>query len=240
LWSGVRDSVSDLAMLVSRDDVDASESIRTQTTALLASMPRTMWPELVEAERKWNEGRVDDFEALLTDEALNGKSVEQLSELAAALFPVESRLPAVSAVLERALRLDPGSFRLHFLAGAIGFVPAAAVRESAPAEFEALMDEVVHHMQIAVTLRPRSGFVRAALAGALAMKGDYVESVRYIEEATELEPNNALVWLMKARWYSYSPRTDRAVAACKKALELDPKLGGARELLAELEGRSSK
>jgi hypothetical protein len=59
-----------------------------------------------------------------------------------------------------------------------------------------------------------------------------------MDVATELEPTNAFVWLFEARFYSYTPWPARGVEACNKALDLDPSLSGARELLAELEAKS--
>ncbi len=238
LWTGVRESISNLAWLLTSEHVQASDSMRAQTVALLASMPRTPWPELERTVRLWEEAKVDEFDALLTDDALATRDIDELSHLADALFAVDGRLPAVQRVLEYALRKDPGSFRFHFLAGSLGFMSAFGVKEEDPKEFDARIAKILHHMQVAVTLRPRSGFMRAMLASALAMKGDYPESMRYIEEATELEPKNAVVWLFKARWYGYAQMWDRSMAACKTALELDPNLAGAREMLAEIESKA--
>jgi serine/threonine-protein kinase len=235
LWTGVRESIGNLAWLLTREDAQAGESVRAEILALLAALPRKPWPELEHAERRWAEAKVDEFDALLTDEVLQRQGIDELSHLADALFAVDNRLPSVERVLEYALRKDPSSFRFHFLAGSLGFMSAFPVKEKDPKEFEARVAKILHHMQVAVTLRPRSGFMRAMLASALAMKGDYPESMRYIEEATELEPKNAVVWLFKARWYGYAQMWDRSMAACKTALELDPNLVGAREMLADLE-----
>jgi tetratricopeptide (TPR) repeat protein len=240
LWTGVRESIGNLAWLLTSEHVQASDSMRAQIVAVLASMPRNPWSELDRAVRMWEEAKVDEFDALLTDEALETKGVDELSHLADALFAVDGRLPSVQRVLEYALRKDPGSFRFHFLAGSLGFISAFEAKQQDPQAFEARIAKILHHMQVAVTLRPRSGFMRAMLASALAMKGDYPESMRYIEEATELEPKNAVVWLFKARWYSYAQMWDRSMAACKTALELDPNLGGAREMLAEIELKAKK
>jgi predicted Zn-dependent protease len=95
-------------------------------------------------------------------------------------------------------------------------------------------------MQVAVALRPRSGFVRAMQANALAVNGSFEEAIHCMDVATELEPKNALVWLFRARFYGYTPWPERGVEACKKALELDPNIGGARKLMAELEAMTKK
>jgi predicted Zn-dependent protease len=210
---------------------------RASLLALMKRLPDFGWPELERAERRWETEHVDEFAELLTESSLAGKSTEELSDLAGALLSIGNRDSYASSVLDRALERDPSSFRLHFLAGALRFKAAMMVRMSDPEAYRRLAAEIVHHMEVAVALRPRSGFVRAMLANAMAISERYPESARLIEEATELEPDNALVWLIKARFYGYSPFPDRGVQACKRALELDPDLGGARELLAELESK---
>jgi len=85
--------------------------------------------------------------------------------------------------------------------------------------------------------RPRSGFARAMLANALALNGNYPESMRGIEESTELEPDNAVVWMFKARYFTHTPWPEHGIEACLKALQLDSGIGGARELLEQLEAK---
>jgi len=235
LWGGIHDSLTMVEWIPAADDSKTTDPARVQMLALLEALPETGWPELEEAARKWNEEQVDDFDRFLTEVSLEGKSANQLTHLAGELLVVDGRVFDALVVLERAVQSEPGSFRLHFLVGAFGFMSAAQVRETDPDAFKARAAKVVHHMQVAAALRPRSGFVRAMLANAWAMSGSYLESGRCIEEATDLEPDNALVWLFKARYYSYTPVPERGVEACKKALELDPDLAGAHELLAELE-----
>lgn len=241
MWSAIHASLHEIGSLVTADGSQATDVTRTQALALVRSFPRTKWPELEQAERRWAQDKVDEFGPLLTDTSLEERSVDQLVDLATTMLASsQTRFLDASNVLERALQRDPGSFRLHFLTGAIGFLTAFEMVDGKPTKpIESRAANVVHHMQVAVALRPRSGFVRAMLANALAMSGDYREGARVLEEATDLEPENALVWLFKARWYSYAS-TELAIAACKKALELDPGLGGARELLAELELKVKK
>jgi predicted Zn-dependent protease len=77
-------------------------------------------------------------------------------------------------------------------------------------------------------------------ANALALNTRYEEAGRCMDEATSLEPRNALVWMFRARYYGFTPRPDLGVDACRKALEIDPNLPGGKKLLAELEAKAKK
>jgi tetratricopeptide (TPR) repeat protein len=75
------------------------------------------------------------------------------------------------------------------------------------------------------------------LANALAVNGNYPESMRCIQEATDLEPDNALVWMFKAQYFGHTSFPERGIEACLKAIQLDPDIRGARELLEQLEAK---
>jgi Tfp pilus assembly protein PilF len=77
-------------------------------------------------------------------------------------------------------------------------------------------------------------------ANALALNGRYLDAIHSMDVATELEPRNAVVWLFRARFYGYTPMPERGVEACRKALEIDPALPGAKKLLEELEAKTKK
>jgi predicted Zn-dependent protease len=59
-------------------------------------------------------------------------------------------------------------------------------------------ERLLQQMDIAVALRPRSGFVRAMKANAFALNGRFEDAVRCMDVATEIEPRNAVVWFLRA------------------------------------------
>ncbi len=237
LWPVVQSSLENLASIAESDPSPEATGSRSSALAVLAAFPEASWAELAVAEERWSAEGVDVFDALVTDEALAGKSSEELYRVAGALLLVPGRLDDAGRVLERALERDPGSFRVHFLVGALEFMRVAETMANGPDASRPAAEKLLHHMSVAVALRPRSGFVRAMLANAFATNQRYDEAQRTMDEATDLEPENALVWFLRARFYGFTPSPQVGVEACKKALELDPTLGGAAELLAELEAK---
>ncbi len=220
---------------------DAAGAGLTQTVlALLASIPEAAWPELEAAKDKWRNDGIDTFDSLLTEEVLATRSTAHIDELAGALVTIPVRVQDAQRLIERTLRDDPGSFRLHYLAAALGFMQVTRNPGSRDRAAIDAQHNLLHHIQVAVALRPKSGFVRAMQASALAMNQRYVEATQCIDAATALEPKNALIWLFKARFYNYGPDPAPGIEACQKALELDPDLGGVRELMQELEAKSKR
>ena len=205
---------------------------------ILASFPAGQWPELDAADGRWRAEQTDDFSPLLTEEALAGKSAALLFDLAGTLLAVPERLSDAGRMLDRSLALDPGSFKGHYLRAALGFMELFQERERTPEETRVISAGIVHHMQVAEALRPRSGFVRAVLASGYALNQQYAEAGRSIDAAIALEPDNAQVWFLRARFFSYTPSPNVAIQACRRALELDPSLDAAREMLAALEARA--
>ena len=84
---------------------------------------------------------------------------------------------------------------------------------------------------------PPQDVVHYVGAAALALNERYRESAECMDAATALEPKNPVVWLLKARFYSYAPDKQPGIDACRRALELDPDLDAAHTLLDELQGR---
>jgi tetratricopeptide (TPR) repeat protein len=219
---------------------DAESPTRTRVNALLAAVPGASWPELDAALQRWQSSSVDEFEPLLAEDVLATKSPEQTYRLAGALVTVPDRLKDAQRILDRLIERDPGSFRAQFLASALGFMQVFRNGGPSGEGMQPTLEKLLHHMEIAVALRPKSGFVRAMQANALALNQRYEEAVRCMDAATELEPRNALVWLFRARFYGFTPSLERGIEACRKALEIDPNLPGARKLLDELEEKTKK
>ena len=235
LARGVLQGLRNLSTVLAGDG--GSAAVRQRVDGALASFPEASWPELEAAVRRWESERVDGFAELLAAPALEDRTAEQLHRLASVLFVTPGRVADAQCVLERSLALDPGSFRLHFQVAATGLAGVQAAFAADPAEARRQAGRAVHHMQVATALRPRSGFVRAMLATALALEQRYDEAVATIDAATELEPENAMVWTLRARFYAHTPWVDRAIEACRRAIELDPWLPEPVKLLEQLEAR---
>jgi serine/threonine-protein kinase len=235
LWAAVIDALRNQAWLVMSDSDPAHARLKDNVQTSLAGIPDVTWPELDEAKTRWRTDEVDTFGPLLTEEVLAGKSSEQINALAGVLMTVPARANDNLELLERRLLLDPGSFRLHFLAGALGFTQVQKNMGVDPKAADKAAGNLLHHLQVAVALRPKSAFVRAMEAMALAINRRYEEAVRCMDAATGLEPNNALIWLFKARFYTYSPDPEPGIRACEQALALDPNLAGVSEIKKQLE-----
>lgn len=237
LHAVVIESFRNLGFISLLTDPERRESWSRTVFAVLASVPEVTWPELDAAKESWRTDHVDTFDALLEESVLATKSSAQIDELAGALVTIPNRIGDAKRVIERALESDPGSFRLHFLAGALGFMQLKDRSLLSATDVERAGQSLLHHISVAVALRPRSAFVRAMLAMAQAATARYEQAAKTMDEATTLEPSNALVWLFKARFYAFWPDPRPGIEACRKAAELDPDLGGVRELQAEFEAR---
>jgi cytochrome c-type biogenesis protein CcmH/NrfG len=78
------------------------------------------------------------------------------------------------------------------------------------------------------------------LGVGLALQRDYRRAFELVQKATRLEPDNALIWLLAADFFSRGPAKAQAIEAARKALALDPDLVRAQELLKSLEGAESR
>ncbi len=84
-------------------------------------------------------------------------------------------------------------------------------------------------LQEAYALDPDNFDAALNLGGALVVSGRFSKAVPVLEELRDREPNNAMVWTNLAAAYLGNPvlatdeRQERAIAAFKRALELDPR-----------------
>jgi tetratricopeptide (TPR) repeat protein len=69
------------------------------------------------------------------------------------------------------------------------------------------------------------------LAYAYFNKKDYVQALSAAAMAVNLTPDNAGYWASRAKFYEAAGKYDNAAADCQKALELDPALESAKQIL---------
>jgi tetratricopeptide (TPR) repeat protein len=194
------------------------------------------------AQQRWLAEGVDDFGPLLLEPRLAAFTAEQCAEAAALMFGVKGRETAVLDLIDRAILRRPDSFALHYQRAGLSMGRADAL--GAGPEALALVRLAVEHLRAAVALRPRSGLARAVMAGAIAYRahlgGDgrgFKQAWAMMSTATEVEPDSALVWFLKADFLRRMPDSEpAALEACRKALQLEPGLVPAMRLAQELGG----
>ena len=196
--------------------------------------------EMIRVHERWVTDRVDEFAPLLTRDALASLEAEQMALLARLLMDVDGRDKAWPRLMERALLKRPDSFAIQFASAGMS-IRLAADDLKAPAA-ERLVRDAVQRFAAAVALRPRSGLARAALASAMALLGyatgdqtTFAPAWATMQSATEVDPDNEVVWYFAADFLRRTPTgRSEAIAACRKALALQPRFAPAQQLLDEL------
>lgn len=254
--NGFEDSKAAIARLLARDG-DAGRSLQRLLRAMDSfddleperakayralhdSMLDPRLAPLIAARDRWLRDKVDDFDPLLTQKATAKYDAELLTEIARVLFPVQGREDSVFRLLDRALLKRPDSYPTHFMRG--GLAIRLAARDLSSSDCERLLQDSAKHFEIAMALRPRSGLTRSCFASAQALisyvtknESGFAISREALQAATEVEPDNELVWFYKADFLRHDPRMrEPAIEACKKALALQPEFTPAQKLLAEL------
>ncbi len=241
--AGLADALIELLhILAAMPSLDVAS--RTNLAALLAGYEDAHSKSIAAARTRWDEDKVDTFGPLLAESALQKLDADQLAQLAGTLIAVPDRQAQWPALLDRAILMKPDSYKLHFMRGGITINLA---RRSPPGiDAERYARTAIMHLQAAVALRPRSGLARASLAGAQAAlaiatgndRDGFITAWHTMESAPRVDPDNAVAWFFRAHFLSYTPDgAKEAIAACRKALELDPGFTPAKTLLAELERR---
>ncbi|HEX6810108.1 MAG TPA: serine/threonine-protein kinase [Planctomycetota bacterium] len=234
------DSLLDLLSLL--DHIGSLEpAARERLRAVIAAHEDAQTRAISAACEKWNQEKVDTFDPLVEEAALKNLDADQLADLAAVISYIPGREDRWEALMDRAILMKPDSYTLHFMRAGITLGKVASNLQGEDAE--RLARTAVMHLQAAVALRPRSGLARATMSGAQALLAQvighqqgYLTAWQTMESATRVDPNNAIVWFFRADFLRRAPgRTPQAIAACKKALELDPGFTPAKNLLAELE-----
>lgn len=114
------------------------------------------------------------------------------------------------------IRYEQERFRSLLLKG------TRLLREGKAASAASLLEE-------AYAMNPESFDAGLNLAGALVMAGRFSKAIPILEKLREQEPDNAMVWTNLGAAYLGNPvlatveAQDKAIAAFKQALVLDPK-----------------
>jgi serine/threonine protein kinase len=239
LWATLVYSLGDLSHVLHSAKIAATDPELARAERSIGSLLRSVVPdaweqELKKAEELFEAHGDDDFSKFLSEEALAKLSAGELGRLAGALLGVPDREEQSFSLLDRAIELQPDNFGLHAMRGGMALM-RAAMNQSAED-----LATAISHYEIARALRPRSGLAHVLLGVATVLKGDYRRAYELVEKATRLEPDNALIWLLAADFYGKGPTPARGEAAARRALELDPTLVKAKELLARFQGAATR
>ncbi|AXC09723.1 hypothetical protein ACPOL_0342 [Acidisarcina polymorpha] len=123
-------------------------------------------------------------------------------------------LPAALAETGEAVRLAPQSGVAHFYRGRVLYDLGRAT-EAQP-EFE-----IAHRL---VPQIPEPPFYLALIA---KQEGKYAAAAGLLEETVKLQPRNVMGWYLLGQCYEKQSDTDRAVAAWRQAIAIDPNLSQA-------------
>ena len=106
---------------------------------------------------------------------------------------------------------------------------ARAIEEKLAGNGQYTLEDAVALLKDVSTVKFRETVeVAINLGGAYVMQGRYAEAVRVLEEASRIEPDNAMLWMNLAAAYlgplesSDEEGQLKAVAAFERALALDP------------------
>ncbi len=124
---------------------------------------------------------------------------------------------AAAAEYRKVLEQDPGHAGAHYALG------IALERLGKP-------EEAVTQWQEAVRLSPDNPLPHMAL-GRHFLAGEPARALEHIEKARAALPENAALWLMRARALGRLGREEEAIASMEKAVEIQPKLAPVWERL---------
>jgi tetratricopeptide (TPR) repeat protein len=112
----------------------------------------------------------------------------------------------------RALAWNPGSDEYHAILGG-GYRDLVEGYD---------LDAAVRELERAVALRPGAWTHHATLAATLEMKGEFEEAEDSFRKALELNPRNVTLLWLEGNYFLRRGNLDRATAAFRSAVELEP------------------
>ena len=202
----------------------------------------------------------------MMDEAIQIKPKDgDLYLILAALYEKENQLQKAIDTLKKGLEQDKEDIELHFQIGAtydkLGDFDKMATEMKevlrlnpdhadalnylgySYAERGVLLEEALHLIQKAMTLKPDAGYITDSLGWVYFKLGDYGRAVIELEKANQLTPDDPTVTEHLADGYSKLNRTEKAIEFYEKAQKLDPKPDQVERLknkIKELKEKRSK
>ena len=178
-------------------------------------------PRLIEAAMALNENRLDVAERILKpylkEDPFDAAAIRMLAELAARI----GRLTDAENLLRRAIEIAPG------FAAARSNLALVLGRTGRPAEALELLDEIFD-------IDPEDLGILNLRAATLGKLGDFSEALELYGELLRKTPNQPRIWLSYGHMLKTVGRQDEGVAAYRRALSIQPKLGEAWWSLANL------
>jgi TolB-like protein/DNA-binding winged helix-turn-helix (wHTH) protein/Tfp pilus assembly protein PilF len=136
------------------------------------------------------------------------------------LLPPKEAYPKAKAAVERALQLDANLAEAHVSRAGITFV------------YDWDWDRAEQEFRRAIELNPSYASAHQWYAGFLSAMGRHTEALRENEIARRLDPLSLMINTQRGVLHYQAGQIDEALAACRKALELDPNFSPARVCLA--------
>ncbi|UVC12250.1 tetratricopeptide repeat protein (plasmid) [Rhizobium sp. TH2] len=167
--------------------------------------------EITSAERSVSE-RVETVNSEAYDRLLKG-----LGHLRS-----ESEKETLVAIplLEEAVRLDPNYARAYAALALANWRIASSGWESANLHFQKSMEKVYQNLTLA--MRKPNALAHAVSAEVLAKQGHYQEALAAISSALNLAPQDADIYVSKARILNATGKAEEGEKTARDAMRLDP------------------
>ena len=178
-------------------------------------------PVLMSAAAALNENRIPEAEARLRQQLKQAPTdvvaIRMLAEVAMRLDRAED----AERLLERCLELAPG------FEGARHNYAIVLNRVNKP-------QEAISQLERLLAEDPKNPAYRNLKAVALCHTGDYETAIDIYDQLTRTYPTQAPIWLSLGHAAKTAGQSERAIAAYRKCIELDPDFGEAYWSLANL------
>ena len=123
------------------------------------------------------------------------------------------------ALEETSIREEPDS-AWGYIGKSLMLVPAAILGWMEPRE--EVLEQSIKLARTALRLDPENYMSHYALARVLSRQGVHAESILHFERAAKLNPSDSIVWIGMSVPLLYSGRSEDALAALRRAKEVDP------------------